>query len=354
MARLQIARYHSLNDVDQAAAAVALLSHVRDPRIRTSFGNICGYIRVLQGRYEEAASTAATALADAEQYQLTFTFPHLRMTYAAAAFGVRNFSLADSLLRSVEENATMHADLHNELNARALRARILLAQNRSNEALEVVRLSWEAAPAMTYGEYVATRALALAVGDNHRGALEEASMARSLTGIVEVKAAALAAEAVAHLGRATSSADEALFEFASAADVWDPVIVAMRAHPPLLEKLARDPHKHEVLSRVLTRSHDASLARRCGVPLASPYNRAILLSKREQEVIDLIAQGFTNKEIARMLFIEVSTAKVHVRHILEKLNVRRRAEAVARYAEIAEAMRKSGTDDAGSSGISLS
>jgi DNA-binding CsgD family transcriptional regulator len=38
-----------------------------------------------------------------------------------------------------------------------------------------------------------------------------------------------------------------------------------------------------------------------------------------------------NQEIARALFISQSTAKVHVRHVLEKLGVRTRAEAVARY-----------------------
>jgi DNA-binding CsgD family transcriptional regulator len=45
---------------------------------------------------------------------------------------------------------------------------------------------------------------------------------------------------------------------------------------------------------------------------------------------DLIAGGMRNGEIARALFISQSTAKVHVRRVLEKLGVRTRAEAVAR------------------------
>jgi two-component system NarL family response regulator len=45
------------------------------------------------------------------------------------------------------------------------------------------------------------------------------------------------------------------------------------------------------------------------------------------EVLDLIAQGKTNREIANTLYITEVTAKVHVRHILEKLDVRSRTEA---------------------------
>jgi DNA-binding NarL/FixJ family response regulator len=48
------------------------------------------------------------------------------------------------------------------------------------------------------------------------------------------------------------------------------------------------------------------------------------------EVLGLIARGMRNAEIAKALFISQSTAKVHVRHILEKLGVRTRAEAVLR------------------------
>jgi DNA-binding CsgD family transcriptional regulator len=47
----------------------------------------------------------------------------------------------------------------------------------------------------------------------------------------------------------------------------------------------------------------------------------------------LLSQGMTNIEIAKCLFITPSTAKVHVRHILEKLGVRSRLQAVLRAQE---------------------
>ena len=54
------------------------------------------------------------------------------------------------------------------------------------------------------------------------------------------------------------------------------------------------------------------------------------LSKREQEVLELIALGKTNNDIAKALYISVRTVKFHVSSILSKLNVRNRTEAALR------------------------
>jgi len=53
------------------------------------------------------------------------------------------------------------------------------------------------------------------------------------------------------------------------------------------------------------------------------------LSQREQEVLRLVAQGNSNKEIAGSLFISDNTVKAHLRRILEKLHVANRSQAVA-------------------------
>jgi DNA-binding NarL/FixJ family response regulator len=53
------------------------------------------------------------------------------------------------------------------------------------------------------------------------------------------------------------------------------------------------------------------------------------LTRRQREILDLIAQGLSNKEIARELNIERATVKNHVHSILEKLQVQTRAAAVA-------------------------
>lgn len=54
------------------------------------------------------------------------------------------------------------------------------------------------------------------------------------------------------------------------------------------------------------------------------------LSHRELEIIQLIGQGLSNKEIAQRLFIDACTVKNHVHNLLQKLRVRRRWQAVAK------------------------
>ena len=51
------------------------------------------------------------------------------------------------------------------------------------------------------------------------------------------------------------------------------------------------------------------------------------LTEREREILDLLAQGMSNKAIARKLDISYDTVKLHVRHILSKLNLTSRVEA---------------------------
>ena len=53
------------------------------------------------------------------------------------------------------------------------------------------------------------------------------------------------------------------------------------------------------------------------------------LSRREGEVLQLVAKGASNKEIARDLFISENTVKTHLRNILDKLHLANRSQAVA-------------------------
>lgn len=58
------------------------------------------------------------------------------------------------------------------------------------------------------------------------------------------------------------------------------------------------------------------------------------LSRREREVLQLLAQGQTNREIAQHLYLSVSTVKIHVEHILGKLAVSDRTQAAVRAIEL--------------------
>jgi DNA-binding CsgD family transcriptional regulator len=52
------------------------------------------------------------------------------------------------------------------------------------------------------------------------------------------------------------------------------------------------------------------------------------LSKRELEILNLMARGHSNEEIASKLFVSLSTVKTHNQNLFEKLNVKRRTQAI--------------------------
>jgi len=58
---------------------------------------------------------------------------------------------------------------------------------------------------------------------------------------------------------------------------------------------------------------------------------SVRMTKREKQVIELIAEGFTNKEIAQTLHLSTYTIKSHVHNILEKLAIHTRVQ-IANYA----------------------
>ena len=68
--------------------------------------------------------------------------------------------------------------------------------------------------------------------------------------------------------------------------------------------------------------------RRSAQPLVEP------LSAREMEVLALVAEGLSNREIGERLFITAGTVKNHVSNILSKLNVRDRTQALLRAQEL--------------------
>jgi NarL family two-component system response regulator LiaR len=58
------------------------------------------------------------------------------------------------------------------------------------------------------------------------------------------------------------------------------------------------------------------------------------ISKREYEVLELMAKGFSNQEIADKLFVSLNTVKTHSQSLFVKLDVKRRTQAVQRAKEM--------------------
>lgn len=79
-----------------------------------------------------------------------------------------------------------------------------------------------------------------------------------------------------------------------------------------------------------SRSITTTLLRRLAGGAGSLGAGTVQLTPRETEIVRLIDEGRSNREIARCLAIELATVKNHVHNLLEKLQVHRRGEAAAR------------------------
>jgi LuxR family maltose regulon positive regulatory protein len=88
------------------------------------------------------------------------------------------------------------------------------------------------------------------------------------------------------------------------------------------------------LLAVFRSEEQKSKAEPCLPPAPPARSLVEPLSQRELEVLQLIAQGLSNREISERLFLALSTVKGHNRNIFGKLQVQRRTEAVARAREL--------------------
>ncbi len=85
----------------------------------------------------------------------------------------------------------------------------------------------------------------------------------------------------------------------------------------------------DVLPKALTTTLFAQIVRNVATVPAPAALEAVLLTAREQDVVKLLGEGLSNKEIASRLNIAVHTVKSHVHNVLEKLALRSRLEVAA-------------------------
>jgi DNA-binding CsgD family transcriptional regulator len=84
-----------------------------------------------------------------------------------------------------------------------------------------------------------------------------------------------------------------------------------------------------VIGGVLPQAGAATAGGTLGTPVSSASVPAVRLSPREQEVLQLVSEGYSNSMIAGRLHLSENTIKTYVENLLTRLNARNRAEAVA-------------------------
>ena len=94
-------------------------------------------------------------------------------------------------------------------------------------------------------------------------------------------------------------------------------------------------YTHKLLSAFSTARQEQPAASKTTSEIQNPKSEIVEpLSARELEVLQLIAEGLTNKQIADRLYLSLNTIKVHNRNIYSKLDAHHRTEAVASAREL--------------------
>ncbi|MFN2467797.1 MAG: response regulator transcription factor [Gaiellaceae bacterium] len=306
-----------------------LLDKIDDPFVRTSFLGNYSHALSLAARYRDAADVSTRQMEEIERYHLTFALTPGLIMQAYSSLGLRRFAVAEGLLRRIEASP-MATNPHLLATSRCLHARLLLAKGSSDVALALMDEPLDGPLEVSMkGEYLATRALSFAAHGDFGDAERSSQEAESLTKGIETRVLCACVKAIVELRRhdpsARISAHQA-FAAAEAVGNLDSFVCSYRAYPPLLFALADEGDYAAPLTSLMRRAAEDGLASQAGLN-ATPRICETSLSPREIEVFELLAQGKTNREIARLLYISESTAKVHVRHILEKLGLRSRTEA---------------------------
>jgi LuxR family maltose regulon positive regulatory protein len=191
------------------------------------------------------------------------------------------------------------------------RARILLTQDRPEEALKILaKLRVSAETGKRYGVLIGIRGL----------------------NALALQSAGRAQEALAEL--------DAVLELAEGENYVRTIIDEGQAMVVLLTQLAHAaPFSHRDYARRLVAEEDGlgpacENIPRMGSPTRQPIQKQILLveplSQRELEVLQIMALGKTNQEIAQQLIVSPGTVKAHTASIYRKLDAANRTEAVAR------------------------
>jgi DNA-binding CsgD family transcriptional regulator len=310
--------------IDETRPLETLLSSASDPFIVSSYLTTRARALLSAAEYEESWSTIELALDEARRSHLEFAIPHILAAKAHTAIALNRNNEFGRLMKELE--VTTRSSAHVVANIALLRAQAHLVNRRYSAALQVLREAQAPADRGTHAELLAYLALTLSLLDNAEEAASCAAEAVELSRCAEPRVVVALVRFVIAAKHHSAMRDElqSAIALVVSSGFVDPIVTLLRAcpkvAPPIASLVRSDPEAIAIRPRVEQ-----------WVRFVSKPSRG--LTARESEVLELVAEGGSNREIARRLFISEPTVKVHLRHIYEKLGVRNRAEASARAAQ---------------------
>jgi LuxR family maltose regulon positive regulatory protein len=311
-----------------AECALSLAKEEIDPIAHTGLLSAYSYALILNCRYEESLAYIETQTRIAESCGIEFPVGYAQLNRARALIGMRRFGPAARILSMLEREMKNEPGEYFSRELPVQRARLYVSVGDLERASDVLSLGpLEHTSRTGRGEFLGWQALICAAADEFGRAHRLAAEARAASRGLEATTLLLLAEAIAALGERDPATATDRIQAVIDSEIWDPVVMAIRVAPAVGSFIADETSWRGWLQRLLFASSDSTLAGRLGLRVPRAAKRRAELTPRETEVHELLAQGLTNEEIARLLFISLSTTKVHVKHIYDKLGVRSRLEA---------------------------
>ncbi|MGH3038209.1 MAG: LuxR C-terminal-related transcriptional regulator [Gaiellaceae bacterium] len=348
--RLAVGRYGTAEQTRSIAGEWTRFSvlldsvkYSRDPLASTSFLAMASVVSRFAANYSLSRELADRAVSMCGELRFDLGLGASLLHLAAADLGLRSFGHAQRSLAAFQKTSISREDPFYRVEALTLKARLRAYRGNLDEAVathnELVGIS---SPPRALGSHLAAHSILLAASGDSEHARHLADTARGKGSSIEMIYLAELAEIIAdgvdddserfraEASRIVIACDEASYV--------DGLVFGYRVYPPLLEAAATEPVAARILATLLAKSRDHELARLVGIELCPDDTNDALgaLTRREIEVLRLLSQGLTTAEIAKNLFIASSTAKVHIRHIFEKLGVRTRLQAALKAQGILE------------------
>jgi DNA-binding CsgD family transcriptional regulator len=310
-----------------ARATVPLVAEVADPLTRTGFWFLFTNALIDAGLPDEARDALRELRADASTHGLRFVEPRALLQHAAIDLLLRRFHRAALHVRHAVALAPGNP------NVLTCAANIDIARALTQQPRAVRQIPPLRPPDVSFvSEHLSWQALYEAARSDDPaawGTLAQNALARMPGPFTRNLVACARAIALRHDADAATDARAAAARAClTSGDVYT-FATAYRIESAILRAALADGDLN-ALAMEVARRLDPDLLDAIGVARPHEPEREVdnPLSPREREVLALLSDGLTNREIAQRLFIAEATAKLHVRRICRKLGVRSRTEAV--------------------------
>lgn len=314
--------------LEDAEANIAGLDKATDPHAKAAVLNLYSDALIAAGRYRDGLSATERELALAEEYGLEFVTYYALVNKLRALTGQRRLPDARQALNSVDRRLRAVPDPFVECQRAMYSATLYIAEGDLERAADALLAGQDPrAGESLLAEHHATHGLVLTALGSGNEADRYLDQARRFSHNAETRALLAATAAVCGAKGGDEAAVVRAYEEIFTLGIRNALVLAWRTCADVAALLLLKPERRDRLTRLLVESNDEAIARRGGLRIPREARPRGVLSSREREVHELIAQGLTNEEIAKLLFISLSTTKVHVKHIFEKLGVHSRIEA---------------------------